>query len=177
MNKLIIPQKKELDPESCEAILDMAKTVYNEEADRFKQVETKTGITLGFVGVMVGVLITYTSSLKIPKGQIAHAVYSYSLQIIIIGLLTLSAIKFINAIKVGIFNQVDINNVVDSDFAKDPPARVKLDLAATYQEAINSNSAKVDKKNTNYSTGLNFMKWAFLLLIIYIVIEGIIKNV
>lgn len=177
MDKPTLSQKKELDPESCEAILDMAKTIYNEEADRFKQVETKTGITLGFVGVMVGIIITYTSSFKIAKGQIAHAVYSYSLQIIIIGLLTLSAIKFINAIKVGVFNQVDINNVVDSDFAKELPAKVKLDLAATYQEAINSNSTKVDRKNKNYGDGLSYMKWAFLLLIIYTVIEGIIKNV
>ncbi|GIO30776.1 MULTISPECIES: hypothetical protein [Paenibacillus] len=176
MNKPLIP-KRELDPESCDAILDTAKTIYNEEYDRFKQVETKTGITLGFVGVLFGVFLTYATSIKIPTGQIAHAIYSYIFQIVIAILLTLSAVRFINAIKVGTFEQVDINNIVDSDFAKETPARVKIDLAATYQESINSNSERVDRKNKNYSAGLGLMLWGFILFVIYIIIEEIIKNV
>ena len=165
------------DPESCEAILDTAKTIYNEEVDRFKQVETKTGITLGFVGVLIGVILTYATNFKALPGQPAHTIYSYSLLILIIALFTTSAMKFINTIKVGIFEQIDIDNIVDSNFAKESPASVRLDLAATYQDTINKNSGKIDKKIKSYNQGLTLMQWGFVAFIIYLIIEGVVKNV
>ncbi|MBO3283085.1 MULTISPECIES: hypothetical protein [Paenibacillus] len=166
----------ELKPDSCDAILDTVKTVYNEEIDRFKQVETKTGITLGFVGVILGVFISYVGASKIQLNVVSYVVFSYFFKLTIIGLLTVSSIKLINAIKVGSFQQVDINNIVDAEFAKDNPADVKYSIAATYQETITQNEEKIDKKNDNYSVGLNLMTYGFVLFIIYIILEEIIKN-
>ncbi|WP_058830656.1 hypothetical protein [Paenibacillus polymyxa] len=166
----------QLQENSCDAILDTAKTLYNDEIDRFKQVEAKTGITLGFVGVILGVFITYIGTSKLQMDMVPYVVYSYFFRLSIIALLTASSIKLINAIKVGSFQQIDINNIVDEDFAKERPAKVKLDIAATYQETINQNSEKIDEKNDNYNVGLNLMMYGFVLFIVYIILEEIIKN-
>ncbi|KKO54492.1 hypothetical protein [Paenibacillus sp. DMB20] len=129
-------EQNSLNLESCNVILDTAKTIYNEEYDRFKQIETKTGVTIGFVGVLFGFFLNYLISAKLNSNDVGYLIYAFGLRFIIIVLLTVSALKFISAIKVGEFDQINIDNVVDTNLAKEPPESLTLSVAATYQDVI-----------------------------------------
>ncbi|WP_145039811.1 hypothetical protein [Paenibacillus sp. Y412MC10] len=166
-----------LNLDSCNVILDTAKTVYNEEYDRFKQIETKTGVTIGFVGVLFGFFLTYLNSVKITSNDVGYLIYTFGIRFIIIVLLAISALRFINAIKVGKFDQINIDNVVDTEVARKPPDELILSVAATYQEVIQKNEEKINKKTDKYNNGLKFMVYGFLLFLVYFCIEEVIKYV
>ncbi|EGG35253.1 hypothetical protein [Paenibacillus sp. HGF5] len=163
--------------DSCNVILDTAKTIYNEEYDRFKQIETKTGVAIGFVGVLFGFFLTYLNSVKITSNDVGYLIYTFGLRFIIIVLLTISALKFMNAIKVGEFVQVKLDRIVDKNTARMPPEEVTLSVAATYQEVIQSNEKKIDRKTDKYKDGLKFMVYGFLLFLVYFCLEEVIRYV
>lgn len=159
--------------DSCNAILDTAKTIYSEEADRFKQVESKAGITIGFVGVIFGFFLTNLGPTS--SKNLGYILYSNGFRLAAFFLLSLSLFKFISSIKVGVFAQVDIDKVVSYDLAEDLPEKVTLSIASTYEEVIQQNKEKIDAKINNYNKGLQYMSWGFLLFLIYSIVEGIIK--
>ncbi|WP_418039177.1 hypothetical protein [Paenibacillus xylanilyticus] len=165
------------DPESCDAILDTAKIIYAEEAERFKQTETKTSIGLAFDGIVIGAYITYLSAFSPTGKEVTYLIYTYLLKIGILALLSISAFYFIKSIKGVVFDQVDLNNIVDEDFAREPVGKVKIDIAHTYNDVVNSNTSKLEEKVKFFDKGLLFMYWGFIIFIIHFVIEEIIKNV
>ncbi|MOA26757.1 hypothetical protein D3C78_1475720 [compost metagenome] len=89
----------------------------------------------------------------------------------------MSVLKFISAIKVGEFDQINIDNVVNTNLAYMQPEELTLSIAATYQEVIQKNEEKVNKKTDKYNIGLKFMVYGFLLFLIYFFIEEVIKYV
>lgn len=164
-------------PESCDAILDTAKMVYNEESDRFKQVEAKTNITLAFVGVLFGAFLTYLNSNPLNIKEIKYLAYVILFRISILICFSISIFYFFRSIKVGEFHRVGLNNIIDADFAGQEEGRVKLEISATYKEAIDLNSDKIELKMKHYSYGLNFVSLGFLIFLIHFVIEEISRYV
>ncbi|MFP7442541.1 MULTISPECIES: hypothetical protein [Bacillus] len=163
--------------DSCDAILDTAKTVYAEEQTRFIQYENKTNIGLAFGGVILVAYLTYLGTNKLPIHDTGYLIYSILLRFSVLTSFTVGIIYFLRAIKSGDYEQINLSNIVDLDFAQDPVATVKLELAATYKTAIDGNKTILDKKTKYYDIGLTSVTIGFLIFVIYFVIEEVIKHV
>lgn len=164
-------------PESCNAILDTAKVIYNEEQSRFNQYETKNSIGLAFTGVIFGAYLRYLSTVTPNFENIPYAVYSSFFNIVILIFFCLGIICFLKSIKSGEYQQVELGNIVEYDFARDDIAKVRLELAATYKVAVDQNKSILENKSKFFDRGLNFASSAFVLFIFFFLIEEVIKNV
>lgn len=162
---------------SADAILDTAKTVYNEEADRFKQVEAKTSMTIAFISVLFGAFLTYLGTFNPISENTWYLIYTYFHKFIILSLLSISTIYFFRSIKVGEHRQIDLDSVVDAKYATDDEALLKLRLASTYKEVVDSNCSKIDLKLKNYNRGLFIMVSSFVVFVVHFIVEEVIKNV
>lgn len=163
--------------DSCDAILDTAKTVYAEEQARFIQYENKTNIGLAFGGIILVAYLTYLGSSKLLLHDTGYLIYSILLRVSVLTLFTIGIIYLLRAIKSGEYKQVDLSNIVVLSFAQDPVETVKFELAATYKSAIDENKVILDIKTRFYDIGLTLISWGFSIFVIYFVIEEIIKYV
>jgi hypothetical protein len=64
-----VSTKRYLYPESSKVILDLARSIYNEENDRLKTTETKASIVLAFTGVLANFYMQYIFR-RITLGQV-----------------------------------------------------------------------------------------------------------
>lgn len=163
--------------ETCEAILDTAKTIYTEESERFKQAEAKTNITLAFVGVLFAAYLTYVGAFKPTTKESSYLVYTLLFQLGVFALFTLSIIYFLRSIKTGAYDQVSLENIVNENLAIETEGKAKILIAATYKDAIDSNKENLESKLKLYSIGLNYMFWGFLIFAVHFVIEEVVKYV
>lgn len=171
------PNEPQYNADSCDAILDTAKTVYAEEQTRFIQYENKTNIVLAFGGVILVAYLTYLGSNKFLLNDIGYLIYSILFRLSVLLLFTIGIIYFLKAIKSGDYKQVDLSNIVDLSFAQDPVETVKIELAATYKLAIDENKSILEKKTRYYDIGSTLVTLGFLIFVIYFVIEEVIKYV
>ncbi|WP_078378677.1 hypothetical protein [Sutcliffiella halmapala] len=171
------PSEPHYNVDSCDAILDTAKTVYAEEQARFIQYENKTNIGLAFGGVILVAYLTYLGSNKLLLHDTGYLIYSILLRLSVLILFTIGIIYFLRAIKSGDYKQVDLSNIVVLSFAQDPVETVKIELAATYKSAVDENKTILDKKTKFYDIGLTLVTRGFLIFVIYFVIEEVIKYV
>lgn len=160
-----------------EVILDTAKTIYNEESERFKQVEAKTNITLAFVGVLFAAYLTYLGSYKPIIKDSSYLVYTLLFKLAVFVCFTLSISFFLRSVRTGEYDQVDLDNIVTRELAEASEQEVKLQIAATYKEAIDNNKAMLESKMKEYSLGLNLMFWGFIVFAVHFIIEEVIKYV
>lgn len=130
-------------PETSDAILDTAKVKYTEEQERFKQVEIKTNITLAFSGVLLGTFLNYIQNNPLNLENIWYVIYTVIFKLTILYLLSFSVVKFFKSITVGNFSQIGLDNIVDEEFASVGVSKSKLEIAATYRDAINENKEKL----------------------------------
>ncbi|MED4170596.1 hypothetical protein [Priestia megaterium] len=163
--------------ETCEAILDTAKTIYNEEAERFKQTEAKTNITLAFVGILFAAYLTYLGAFKPISKEISYLVYTFLFELVIFILFVLSIVYFFKSIKTEEYEQVGLENIVNENLARNDANQTKLLIAATYKDAIDFNKNLLESKLKLYGMGLNFMHWGFLSFAVHFMIEEVIKYV
>ncbi|MEH6988273.1 hypothetical protein [Cytobacillus firmus] len=171
------PSEPNYNVDSCDAILDTAKTVYAEEQARFIQYENKTNIGLAFGGVILVAYLTYLGSNKLLIHDTGYLIYSILFRLSVLILFTIGIIYFLRAIQSGDYKQVDLSNIVDLNFAQDPVETVKIELAATYKSAVDENKTTLDKKTKFYDIGLTLVTRGFLIFVIYFVIEEVIKYV
>ncbi|MCM3170400.1 MULTISPECIES: hypothetical protein [Peribacillus] len=164
-------------PESCEAILDAAKTIHAEELARFSQYESKTNIGLAFVGIILGAYLTYLSAFKPIIDDPSYIIYTLLFKVAILALFTLGIIYFLKSIKSGEYVQVELANILDLDFAREDTTKVRIEIAATYKQVVDQNKDKLIIKSKHYDSGLQFATWGFVIFIIHFLIEEIIKNV
>lgn len=163
--------------DSCEAILDTAKTIHAEESGRFNQCENKTNIGLAFTGVLLGAYLTYLSSYKVPLKDTAYLTYTILFKVAILILFTLAIIFFLKSIKRGEYEQIDLNNIIDLEFAGYDVSKVRLEIAATYKQVVDLNKSKLEKKLEDYDIGLKLVTWGFLLFVGHFLIEEVIRYV
>ncbi|OKL36689.1 hypothetical protein [Domibacillus mangrovi] len=163
--------------ESCDAILDTAKTVYNEESERFKQAEAKTNIALAFAGVLFAAYLTYLGTFKPIIKEPSYLVYTSLFKVAIFVLLVIGIIYFLRSIKTGEYRQVDLNNIVSIDFGKRSEKNSKLSLAFTYDEAVTLNKEGIEGKLRFYQIGLQLITYGFLIFAIHFLIEEVIRYV
>lgn len=167
--------EKEYNNDSCGAILDAAKSVYNEEIDRFKQIETKTGVSLGFTGVCFVAFLNFINNNLSGSKQVGYLIYSGLFKLFILSLIFSAAYFFLRSMRVGTFEQIDLENIVDGDLATKTPSYVKLSIGATYKNAAKANEEKIEQKIHNYSKGLKSISIAFVVFVIHYILEVIIK--
>ncbi len=162
---------------STNIILEIAKTTYNEELDRFKQTEAKTSIALAFSGVIITAYFAYLTTYSPTSLEHSYLVYNYILKFVIMTLLVTSIYFLITSIRTDTFQQIDLNSLVDDSLAQLEGKEVEMKIAYTYKELVEINEGKIGNKIKNYNCGLKFMNYGFFLFIIYFIIEEIIKNV
>ncbi|QWG70404.1 hypothetical protein EXW32_29110 (plasmid) [Bacillus mycoides] len=160
---------------TSDVILDTAKSVYNEEAERFKQAEAKTNITLAFVGVLFGVYLTYLGAFKPPLKEVSYLIYTCLFKLIVFTCFITSIIYFLKSIKTGEYDQVGLDNIVTNDFSKRNEIDAKLAVAGTYTDAVTNNKGRLEEKLKLYGIGLNLMTWGFIIFAIHFVIEEVIR--
>lgn len=161
--------------ETCDSILDTAKTIYTEECERFKQAETKTSITIAFSGVLLGAYLSFLDKYKLQINDISYLIYSYSFKIAIFLCLITGIVYFLKSIKTDQYDQVSLNEIVTYGFAKELGSVAKMEIAATYKEAIDQNREKIEKKLKFYNFGLNYMTWGLIIFLIHFFIEEVMK--
>ncbi|WP_077624774.1 hypothetical protein [Sediminibacillus massiliensis] len=171
------PEKNSRNESSCETILDTAKTIYNEESERFKQAENKTNIAIAFVGILFGIYLTYLSSFEPTTEEDAYLIYTFLFKFLIFILLSLSIIQLLKAIGTGKYDQVSLEAIVEDDLSREDASWVKLQIAATYKDAIDLNKKLVERKMEIYSIGLTLVLWGFILFAIHFIVEEVIKIV
>jgi hypothetical protein len=169
--------KENLKERSCDAILDTAKVIYNEESERFKQAEAKANITIAFSGVLLGIYLTYISSFNPQGNESAYLIYNFIFKSIVLTLLLAGIFFFLRSIKIDQYLQVSLNEIVTYDFASEEESIVKIDLAATYKEAIDNNKEKIEEKLRLYNIGLKFITWGLIIFSVHFIIEEVIKHV
>ncbi|WP_305455503.1 hypothetical protein [Bacillus mycoides] len=162
---------------TCDVILDTAKSVYNEESDRFKQAEAKTNITLAFVGVLFGAYLTYLGAFKPPLKEVSYLIYTGLFKLIVFVCFITSIIYFLRSIKTGEYDQVGLDNIVTEEFSNRDEIDAKLAVAGTYNDAVANNKDRLEDKLKLYGVGLNLMTWGFIIFAVHFVIEEVIRYV
>lgn len=162
---------------TCDVILDTAKSVYNEESERFKQAEAKTNITLAFVGVLFGAYLTYLGAFKPPLKEVSYLIYTGLFKLLVFTCFITSIIYFLKSIKTGEYDQVGLDNIVTDDFSKRDEINAKLAVAGTYTDAVANNKERLEDKLKLYGIGLNLMTWGFIIFAVHFVIEEVIRYV
>jgi hypothetical protein len=148
---------------AAESIMDAAKTVYLEEQDRFKTIETKTGLLLAFAGTG----LTIFGGFFKPDGQ---DLFNTILFTIIVFSLVYSILMFFVSLKIDTYEQIDLNNLVQFSFAEKGDYQAMLEIAATYEDSINKNKLILEKKIKSFNKGLLFLIIALTLIGIYFVL-------
>ncbi|WP_205600716.1 hypothetical protein [Gracilibacillus sp. YIM 98692] len=67
--------------------------------------------------------------------------------------------------------------MVAYEFAREYENVAKMDIAATYKDAIELNREKIEGKLKFYKLGLRLLTWGFIIFIIHFLIEEVIKYV
>lgn len=165
------------DTNTCETILDTAKSIHNEELERFNQAETKTSIALALLGIIFIAYINYLSNFTLVNNEISYLIYTFFFKFIIFISFTLSTIFFLNSIKTSNYEQISIENIINTDFIKLNGNIVKLKIATTYKDAIKQNKFKIEQKMKYYNCGLKFLFIGFIIFIVHFIIEEVIKYV
>lgn len=166
--------EKKFDLESCETILTVAQLIYQDELDRSKQFESKTAITLAFVGVVItyhlGTFLNnknaYLSNVKLNT-----MVFCFDL-IITLGFIS-SIILLLQAIALSSFKQVKISDIVNLEDATSDPAQVKINIAATFKIVVEENKTVINSKSQKYANGLCILEISLILFVISLLIKGV----
>ncbi|QAS54746.1 hypothetical protein [Halobacillus litoralis] len=168
----------DFDKDTCESILDTAKVKYIEEQERFKLVEVKNNISLAFNGVILGIYLKYLESFQfLSSDSLQYLVYTLLIKLLILVLLTLSINKFLKSITSANFQQIGLDDIIDTEFAKQNSSISNLQIASTYKEAIDKNKNGLNMKLAHYNKGLAFLKLAFIIFVIHFVIEEVLSYV
>ena len=80
---------------------------------------------------------------------------------------------FLKSIKRGEYEQIDLNNIIDLEFAGYDVTKVRLEIAATYKQVVDLNKSKLEEKLEDYDMGLKLVTWGFLLFVGHFLIEEI----
>lgn len=166
-------EEKGMSTQACSAILDTAKVIYNEELDRFKISETKTQILLAFTGIIFSFYINFLLKIEIDDNIIKYLINGvFNLWIF---LLLGSAIKkLINAITMVEFEQVDVSDIINREFASNDEKDVLMNLAATYRNVIFKNKDTVEQKMNYIKDALWYLKWAIIFIVLYIFLKEVL---
>lgn len=171
--------KNKLNEKSSELILQTAKDIYLEEMERFKNTEVKSGILLTAVGVLLTFYLTYMKDIKIDW-IIKHSGFFCFFLIVSVIILTLfiKTICFLLLSLKGFkYEQICVNSIVDEKFAMNDSSDVAFDIAATYQNIININRERLEKKTECFNEGLYFLSYTIIFIVLYVLIEGVMKLV
>lgn len=169
-------QLPEFQENTIDAILDTAKTIYNEESERFKQAESKTGIALAIVGVLFGAYLTYLGTFEPITKETSYLIYTYIFKLLIFVCFSLGIIFLLRSIRTGQYEQVSLKRIAVEEFGRESPDIAKLGIALTYKEAINNNKGIIENKLAIYNKGLTLVYWGFVFLSIHFLIEGVINS-
>ena len=163
--------------ESIDAILDIAKNVYNEELERFNQIENKTNIGMAFAGVLLGVVITFYSAGNMDDIETPQIIYTWVFRLISLILVCIGISFFHLSMKTGQYNQFPINTFIDNKYLKEEEYFVKVELAASYNRVVQDNQNLLVRKIRKYDLGSLFVLLGFLAFILNFILEVVIKNV
>lgn len=163
--------------ESCDTILQVAKELYQDELDRYKQIENKTAITLAFIGIVITLLIGNLESNRTLLINIKINTIFWGVDLLILLGFIISVISLLNSITVSNLQQVSIDTIVNIEDATSSPAQVKINIAATYQNIVNHNLHVINKKVKKYEHGITFTKYSFTLFSISFLLQGVIQYV
>lgn len=163
--------------ESCGTILQVAKELYQDELDRYKQIENKTAITLTFIGIVIVFLINDILSSEITIINVKVTSLLFGFELLILTGFFVSIIYLLISIAVSDFQQVKIDEIVNIKDATSDPAQVKINIAATYQNIVNHNMQVINTKAERYGTGIVWTKYSFIVFSISLLIKGVILYV
>lgn len=168
----------EFNTESCETILSVVKDLYQDDIDRYKQIENKTMISLAFLGIILtiqsssfsGGNFSYFENIKLNT-------ILFCFDVFIIVALFISTWFMLASIKLSNFSVIRVADIVNVEDASSDPAQVKINIAATYQNVIEHNRLTINSKTEKYGLGLLFLKIGFVLFFISLMIKGVVSYV
>jgi hypothetical protein len=163
--------------DSCVVIYETAKAVYEEEIDRFKNIETKTNIALAFAGIFLGIFITFTSTNTTGSPNAGYLIYSTLFKALVFGFFITSAVYFYRSLRSESYEQLDLENIVDKETSTGSGTSAYLSIASTYRNAVAANKAKINNKTRLYDKGLGYISISFLVFILHFIIEVVIGYV
>lgn len=170
--------EKKFNLESCETILTVAREIYQDELDRSKQLESKTAITLAFLGVVITYhLGTFLNNKNVYFSNVKLNTMLFCLDLIITMGFIASIIFLLHAIALSSFKQVRIRDIVNVEDAISDPAQVKINIAATYKIVVEENKTAINSKSQKYAKGLLLTEISFILFIINLLIKGVVNFV
>ena len=127
--------------------------------------------------MVLGAYLRYLNTVTTNLSNIPYVIYSSFFKIIILILFSVGIIYFLRSIRSGEYQQVELANIVDYDFARDDITKVRIELAATYKQVIDLNKSVLEIKSRLYDKALKFAAWGFIIFIVHFLIEEIIKYV
>lgn len=139
------PEEESYNPGTLDVILDEARSANDVDRERFRQLEQKLGLVLGFTGVMVALL---APSVVVPRGEAAHScsvLLSYALVVALVVLLA-AVVQAFWALKTLPMRHLALGDIVtDKEMSLDPNV-VKGRLASSYYKLTKSNRGPIERK-------------------------------
>lgn len=146
-----------VDLDSFRAIADLAQKEYVNENDRTKTLDGKAGPLIGATGAatvfLIGTLIKPPDVIA-SHGGVWIVVY-FSEVVLALLFLFLAQVGFLQSVAIrATFRRVRLNDWIDYAVMRQPGARTYAELAATYAEAVEVNTALNNAKAALQTKGL-----------------------
>lgn len=170
------PREDEL--QNTQLMLDVAKNEYSSERERKRDLETRAGILIALVGVLIGIVLTTLDFSLVLKYKNIYAVIGMFLLwffiLIAIILLLISLFQFIKVLKVQQYGAIDLS-FIDDQYRNEEALGFQFEIADSYKEIIIHNRALNEEKVIKYNWGINFFKYAMVIYLPLIIIVSIVK--
>lgn len=161
---------------SVDAVLDTAKLVYDEELARFNQIESKTNISMAFVGILLGILISSFNSESFKLSELYFSVcFFFVLKSINLIIICRAFFYFYKSIKTSKYNQFPLKSFVTDEYLKAEPEFTKVEIVATYKRVINENHFLIKNKIKYYDYGNKCSLFGLILFVFILISEKFVK--
>jgi hypothetical protein len=166
-----LTNERNLNSESCKAILEVTKTIYAEENDRLKTNETKASIVLAFTGVLANIYMQY-----IYKRVTLEQLLTFDIIFIVLNLIGvfLTAILLLRCLTTRKFFQPDASEFVRYSEAEKEETEVLLGIASTLNNTIKQNHHILERKNEFLGDALFMLKSFLITALLHIFLREVI---
>lgn len=161
---------------SVDAVLDTAKLIYDEELVRFNQIENKTNISMAFIGILLGILISSFNSELLKINDFYFSVcFFFMLKSINLIIICRAFFYFYKSIKTSEYNQFPLKSFVTEKYLQAEPEFTKVEIVATYKRVINENFFLIKNKIKYYDLGNRYSFLGLVLFIFILISEKFVK--
>lgn len=165
---------------SADILLAMIQSEYNIEASRKRDIETRTGVLIAFLGALIGFYATAVDFSIFKKATSSMEYFGFIfLAIIYISpflMFILSMRNFLKVLQTKTYQSISTDGI-SKEIAEKPKDEVAFKLAETYKLAVIDNEKANNEKAYQFRKGIFFMYISLIFIIIAFILKQIVSLV